>query len=65
MKLCKDCRYFVDNGIQFPKCGHPNNRSPVNGEPDYNCNIQRACDEGMCGLDARWFEPKEKELRNE
>jgi hypothetical protein len=66
-KFCKDCKHILveDDRIGYAKCGASTKESPdylVTGlavyREHYYCSTARK-DETMCGLNARWFEPKE------
>ena len=61
MIVCKDCRYFVDNGVAH--CNAPQVAEAVEAlmgkAPVHEMQIHfiRFTD-CFCGLDAKWFEPK-------
>ena len=74
MKFCKDCRWCSLNDMTIgPKiiadatCHHkfPTEPDPVVGTPreigNRNCYYTRGAGHiGLCGKDAKWFEPKEE-----
>lgn len=66
-KFCRDCRYCSDEGTKFAKCM----KEPVDkvdydglvtghgeGPEYYFCSVRRKHAEA-CGIDAKWFEPRE------
>lgn len=71
--LCTDCRWVVmpDDDYSDPTCSSPRQpMSVVDGQPRWrDCHIQREegegedniRDEGLCGSEGRYFEPKEPE----
>ena len=65
MKLCKDCRWYIKNrddaGLSDVECNNPGNQQPnyVTGGTRVfylTCAALRMGG-GMCGHDAKWFEP--------
>lgn len=69
MKLCKDCKhswqewttepYSQSRHISATRC-NVQVRSPVHGElGDPTCEWSRAFD-GMCGINAKWWESKDQ-----
>jgi len=60
MKLCIDCKYYVDK-FEFAICSHPNNLSPVDGKPVDHCMTLRATNApDKCGMTGAWFEVKKE-----
>lgn len=64
MKLCKDCKHIEEGPVSLtsrcmsPKAKHTPN--PVTGDtPQGFADLARGR-ETACGIEARWFEPKEE-----
>ena len=64
MLVCKDCRFFVDNGVAH--CSAPQvagavkllmGKAPVH---EMQLHFIRFT-EGFCGLEGKWFEDKDDE----
>lgn len=66
MKRCTDCKHYVPPRVtismmMLTACTHENNQSVVDGslrESPHALRYSYASD--ACGLDGRWFEPKEE-----
>lgn len=58
MKLCKDCKFYNDWSIY--ECRHPETTiiNPVTGEQLYTGAVENRKRTDLCGMTARWFEPK-------
>jgi hypothetical protein len=62
MKFCKDCK-FKGSGYAYMWCQHPNNGTNlVSGESNLVPAITNRESKFLCGKEARWFEPKPKEI---
>ena len=68
VKLCKDCKHFLNDKKGFEKCNKKVGNDLVTGEPISNviyCSSHRKFDwlgailSNACGKSGRWFEPKE------
>lgn len=64
MVACRDCRFFVDNGVAH--CTAPQVKRAVEllmgSAPVHEMQIHFIrFTQGFCGLDADWFEEKEDE----
>jgi hypothetical protein len=57
--LCKDCKHFRGHGGIQSISGCARTLSPVCGEPDLFCEVERKyAHNGMCGPKAIHFEPR-------
>lgn len=60
MKLCKDCRFSFGDGLSL-RCGNPKvpPRDLATGDKEYADLVrQMRCNQQLCGIDAKLFEPK-------
>lgn len=57
IKFCADCKHYEVHTHKEPTCAR--NQDVVNGNPQL-CREMRYSPV-LCGQQARWFEPKEKE----
>lgn len=68
MKLCTDCKYFIDASLQDPasphyyRCRNPRLAAPEIVRHHTRRHSMAAAevrdDTALCGPDAQWFEPK-------
>jgi hypothetical protein len=62
IRLCKDCKYLNSHMDIIFTCNHPevsNKRSLVDGTIIHEtCSVARLPSWGVCGPDAKLFEPK-------
>ena len=58
MKLCKECKYYLQDTIG-PDCTSPLNPvSFITGDPSREWATSNRMNETKCGGSARWFEPR-------